>query len=221
MVSFSALLLCYSPQPLPPNHPISQSSPFAQANKIGQCQVAGKFEGECEDFYAFLVGPFAFEEVGNFYFEAGLNVPAYAAGECNDVGGQEAFEEGELFGDAGKVSEHIVILGVKGFPLVYAVGDGLFQYGQAVLVHAQVRDAHVHVFIADAQRPVGLAKEMVGFFNALVEAKQHGPHFALEWVELVLDEGVALVVAAVFVVVVVKPLVFQPNFVGNGAAKFG
>jgi hypothetical protein len=39
--------------------------------------------------------------------------------------------------------------------------------------------------------------------------------------QFVLNEGVALVIAAVFVVVVVKPLVLQANFTGNGAAKFG
>ena len=37
----------------------------------------------------------------------------------------------------------------------------------------------------------------------------------------VLDERVTLVKVVVFVVVIVEPVVFQPYFFGNGAAKLG
>ena len=60
---------------------------------------------------------------------------------------------------------------------------------------------------------------MVGFFDALVEAKQHGAETAVVRTHFVLYEVVAVVEAAGFVVVVVKPFVLEADFPGHGAAE--
>ena len=57
------------------------------------------------------------------------------------------------------------------------------------------------------------------FFDALVEAEQHGAEAAVVGAHFVLNEGVAVVQAPGFVVVVVKPVVFQAYFSGNGAPE--
>ena len=60
---------------------------------------------------------------------------------------------------------------------------------------------------------------MVGFFDALVEAKQHGAETAVVRTHFVLYEVVAVVEAAGFVVVVVKPFVLEADFPGHSAAE--
>ena len=126
-----------------------------------------------------------------------------------------------VFGDAGHALEYFEVFRVKSFPFVDAVAQRTLRHQQLVPVYVELRDAHVVVFVADAHAPVGLAEKMMGFLHALAEAKQHGALQAVARIEFVLYEGIALVVAAGLVVVVVEPLVFQPDFAGHGAAEAG
>ena len=135
------------------------------------------------------------------------------------MGSQQGFQERVLFGDAAQVAEMLVILGVEGFPVVDAVGLGLVGDAQVVLLYVQPGDAHGMVLAADAQRPVGLTEIAVCFFHACLHAQEHGAQLFLVAVYFVLNQGVALVKAAVFIVVVVEPLVFQAHFFGDGTAK--
>jgi hypothetical protein len=90
---------------------------------------------------------------------------------------------------------------------------------EILLAHVQLGDAHGAHIAADVERPIGLGKKMVGLLDALVEAKQQGPKSARVGLHLVLDERVALVKTTGFVVVVVKPVVFEADFAGHGPAK--
>jgi len=212
--------LCLPPLPgLSPQHPIPHARRFAQSNKIRQRHIALKIKGKSQHFDAFLVYPLAFDQVGDFDLEAFGHFPAYTAGEGDDMRGQQAFQERALLGDADHRPEHVVVFRVESFPFVDAVGDGVFKHGQPVLFHVQARDAHLVVFVADAQSPVGLTEKTVRFFHALVEAEHHGSVDTVMRVQLVLYQGIALVVAAGFIVVVVEPLVFQAYFSGDGTAE--
>ncbi len=197
------------------------SHALAQADKLGQLQAHLKVEGKGQHTHAFEVEPFAFEQVGDAQFEAFGHLPAHALGEGDDMGGQQAFEESELFGEPAQAAPGVVIIGVECFPLVDAVHVRAFGQAQAHLIHVQSRDPQRSFFPPDAQAPVGLSEEAVGFFHAVLQAQEHGAHVAAPGIEFVLYQGIALVVAAGFVVVVVKPLVFETYFLGHRAAKPG
>lgn len=205
--------------PLPSHHPKPQRRPLSQPDKIGQRDIGFEFEGEGQHFDAFVVDPFLFDQVGDFEIETRGGIPAHARGEGDDVGGQQAVEEVELVGDAAEAAVVLVVVGVKGFPLMDAVAQGCFPHVERMLVYVELGDAHVVLLLADAQGPVRLAEEVMGFLDALVEAEQHGAHLAVAGVEFVLDQGVALVVSARVVVVVVVPVVFEAHLVGHGPAE--
>ena len=73
----------------------------------------------------------------------------------------------------------------------------------------------------DVHSPVRLTEKMVRFFYRIVETKEHRAHLSVVGVEFVLNERIAVVRAAIFVVVVVKPIVLQSDFGGNCAPKCG
>ena len=203
------------------HHSKSHTCAFAESGVFGQGDIGGEVEGKGEDFDVFIAEPFFFEFAGDAHFEAFGDVPADAGGEGDDMGGEEAFEEGVLFGDTGEGFPHVEVFGIEGFPLMDAVRHGGFPHAEAVLVHVQARDAHGVVVFADAHAPVGLREEVVGFFDAVVEAQEHGADFVALGIEFVLDEGVSLVIAAGFVVVIVEPFVFHAYFSGDGPAEPG
>ena len=55
---------------------------------------------------------------------------------------------------------------------------------------------------------------MLRLFDAFVQKKEHRPHLPFVGVDLILDEGIALVYSSGFVIVVVEPIVLRPDFLG-------
>lgn len=207
--------------PIPLHHSEPHACAFSQPDEIRQGGIGAEIEGEAEHFDVFERNPFFFGGVGDFQFEALVELPVHCAGEGEDVRHEDIFEEGIFFGDAGEGLPFAEVFGIEGAPLVDAVVEGLFPGVEVVLVYLEAGDAHVVVLLADAQAPVGLGEEMLGFFDAVVEEEEHGAHLLFAGVNFVLDERVTLVKVVVFVVVIVEPVVFQPYFFGNGAAKLG
>lgn len=142
------------------------------------------------------------------------------------MAGEDILEEVEAFGDAVEVAVGAVVVGVEGLPVVEAVGEVVVPHAEVGLVDVEAGDAQRRLpdgafrfFQFDV--PVGLAEQVVGFFDALVEAEQHGPEAAVVGAHLILYKGVAVVEAAGFVVVVVKPVVLEADFGGDGAPESG
>jgi hypothetical protein len=88
-----------------------------------------------------------------------------------------------------------------------------------MLVNMESGNAHIEITVANAQSPVGLTEEVVGFLHTLFQTKEHGAVDSFLGIQFVLDQGVSLVVAAVFIVVVVEPLMFQAYLTGNSRSK--
>lgn len=190
-----------------------------QPQKLGHHKRSGKIEGEGEFADALVQQPFLLVQLCDARAEALFDLPAHAVGEGDDMGGQQAFEEGVLIAQALEAAPVFVVVGVEGQPFMEAVVLVVGEDAQGVLAHVEAGDAHGVLGIADAEAPVGLTKKMMGFLHALIEAEEHGAHVALAGFEFVLNEGVSLVQAAGFGVVVVEPLVFIAYFAGHRAAK--
>lgn len=107
---------------------------------------------------------------------------------------ENLFEQGILL-----VVERIIIV-VEGDPVADMVAAGGFAGGEFELFHVQFRDAHRRGFAVELERPVGLGEEMVEFFDAFVEANEHGFPVLL----FVLNQRMPVVKTAVGIVVVVK-----------------
>lgn len=146
-------------------------------------------------------------------------MPVHGAGEGEDVGNEDVFEEGEFFSDAGEGLPFAEVFGIEGAPFVEAVAEGLLPGVEVVLLHMKFGNAHVVVLLADAQAPVGLGEEMLGFLYAVVEEEEHGAHLLFVGIYFILDKGISLMYAAAFVVVVVEPVVFQPDLLSHGASE--
>ncbi len=207
--------------PHPPHHPKPRAHSFPQPDARWQRHIRLEVEREAQHLDALVLHPVAFEEVGEFQVEAFGELPAHARGEGQNLGREQPLQEGELLGDAGERAELLVILRVEGLPVVEAVAQGLLGGAQRVLVHVQAGDAQRLLLCADAQVPVGLTEKVVGLLYALLEAEQHGAHLVAYAVGFVLDERVALVVAAMLVVVVVVPLVLKAHLAGYRAPEGG
>lgn len=136
------------------------------------------------------------------------------------MGGEDIFQEGSAFHDAFQLLPLAEVVGVECPPFVQAVGEEGLPYVEVDLVHVQAGDAHVVGAVADAQAPVGLTEEVVRLLDAVVEAEQHGAHLASVRIYFILYERVAVVVATMFIVVVVEPLVFETHLAGYGTPEF-
>lgn len=62
-------------------------------------------------------------------------------------------------------------------------------------------------------------RKMVGLLHALIDAKQHGSLLTAISIEFVLNEGIPLVIAVGLIIVVMIPLVFQPDLTRHRTTK--
>lgn len=208
-------------QCIPLHHSKPHACAFPQPDEIRQGGVGLEVEGEAAHFDVFERNPFFFGDIGDFELESAVELPVHGAGEGEGMSYEDIFEEGDFFGEAGEALPLAEVVGIEGAPFVEVVAEGPFPGMEVVLLDVEAGDAHVVVMLADAQAPVGLGKEMLSFFDAVVEKQEHRAHLFFEAVNLVLDERVSLVEVVVFVVVVVKPVVFEADFSGDGAAELG
>jgi hypothetical protein len=208
---------------LPPQHAKSGTGPFAESDEIGEAEVGLEFDREGLDFHVFVGGPLVAEELGDDGLEAVFELPLDTSGEREQVGREHSLEVLDAVGHAAEQAVLGVVFAVERLPVVEAVALGAArrQGVEVGLEHVESGDAHGVVARADLEGPVGLAKKMVGFFDPRFDANQEGAGLAVAGVSFVLNEGVSLVKAARFGVVVVKPLVFEADFVGHGTSELG
>lgn len=209
------------------NDPKPHASAFPQPDPFRQRQIRFKLEGKAQHLDAFVLHEFFADQFGDAHVEAARHRPVDAAGEGQDVAGEDVFQKSKPFGDPLQLAVLKVVFGIERLPVVQAVGKVAFPDVEGVLVDVQVRNAHRQGLIghtaiavlAQFERPVGLTEKVVGFFDPLVEAKQQRAKAAVVRRGFVLDQRIAVVEAAGFVVVIVEPFVFQADFPGHGAAK--
>lgn len=216
--------------PHPPYHPKPHTPALPQTNPLRQRNIRLKLQRKAQNLHPLVLHVFFMQQFSDPYIKMPRQRPVHAAGERQDMAGQNIFEEGKAFGDAVEGSVAEVVVGVERLPVVQAVVEVAIPHVEGVLVDVELGDAQRHGLIgrttaraalADFQRPVRLTKKMMRFFNALIEAEQQGAEAAVVWLHFVLDQWIAMVEAAGLVVVVVEPLVFQADFVSHSAAKAG
>lgn len=130
---------------------------------------------------------------------------------------QDLLEQRDALEHAGEPGIGGVVVFVEGDPLADVVSEGAIPHAEGELFHVEAVDAHGRGAAVEGECPVGLGEEVVEFFDAFVEAHEHGAAVIL----FVLDEGEPVVIAAGVVVVVVEEVVFVAGFGGYGAAESG
>lgn len=100
-----------------------------------------------------------------------------------------------------------------------AIREGAVAEAERMLEHIHAVYAQRQQSVFQLDRPVGLCKKVVYGFYAFATAEQHGQHAAVLRMEFVLDEWIALVIAAIFIVVVVEEVVLEASLAGDGAAE--
>ena len=84
-----------------------------------------------------------------------------------------------------------------------------------------LENVKVHCQFSIAQSPIRLTEKMMRLLDTLVKAEQHRAHLPIVGVQLVLNQGIALVITAGLVVVVVIPVVLKANFARHSAPEAG
>ena len=198
-----------------PNHPPARAAPFPDPHPVRQPHVAGKLQRKRQHFDAFVRHPALVFFGEQFHFHGPLRVVAELVQQADDLVLQDFFELVQPLHHAGQAGVGAVVVFVEADPVADVVAQRGFPHVEVVLFHIEPGDAHGGAAAVEVERPVGLTEEVVQFFDAFVEAYEHG----LAVVLLVLDEGEAVVEAAGVVVVVVEHLVFPAGFAGHGAAE--
>lgn len=197
------------------DHPPPTTASFSDPNPVGQADVAGELQREGEHFDAFVRHPalvFFFDE---FDLHGSFGVVAELVEQADDLVLQDFFEQVQPLHHAVEAGVGGVVVFVEADPVADVVAQRGFPHVEFVLLHVEAGDAHGCGAPVEVERPVGLGEEVVEFFDAFIEAHEHG----LAMILLVLDEGEAVVEAAGVVVVVVEQVVFPAGLAGHGAAE--
>lgn len=197
------------------HHAPSYAGAFAEAEVVGQGGVGEELEGEGEDFDAFVGDPALVFEVLDVDFDVAVGLYVELLVEGDDLVAEDLLEEVEALDEVLEGLVGAVVVFVEGDPIADVVAAAFCAEGEGVALGVDAGDAHGGAAAVELERPVGLAEEVLQFFDAFVEADDEGAAVLL----FVLDEGKAVVKPAVGVVVVVEKLVFEAHFLGYGAAE--
>ncbi len=197
------------------HHAPTYAGAFAEAEVVGQGGVGEELEGEGEDFDAFVGDPALVFEVLDVDFDVALRRDIELTIEGDDLVAEDLLEEAEALDEVLEGLVGAVVVFVEGDPVADVVAAAFSAEGEGVALGVDAGDAHGGAAAVELERPVGLAEEVLQFFDAFVEADDEGAAVLL----FVLDEGEAVVKSAGCVIVVVEKLVFEARFLGYGAAE--
>lgn len=207
------LPICSPPQPL--QHPPAHTASFAQAHIIRQFDIGGEFQREGQHFDTFVADPFFVFDLLDFDLQGFGDRALQLFEQGGDLVVEGLLQEVEAFHGPVEAGVNAVVVVAQADPLAEVVAVLAFAGRQGELFDIYAVDAHGGGAAVELEGPVGLREEVVQFFDAFVEADQHGQAVIL----FVLDQGQAVVIAAGIVVVVVEEVVFVAGFGGHGAPE--
>jgi hypothetical protein len=199
-----------------PNHPPAAAASFSDPHPVRQRHVAGKLQREGQHFDAFVRHPALVFFGEQFHVHGAVGFGAELVEQADELVFEQVFEEVQPLDHAGEAGIGGVVVFVEGDPVADVVAERAFgPHAEVVLFHVEPGDAHRGGAPVEVERPVGLGEEVVEFFDAFIEAHEHGPAVIL----FVLDERQPVMEPAGVVVVVVEQFVFPAGFAGYGAAE--
>lgn len=202
-----------SPQPL--HNPPSATASFSDPDIIRQRHVARKLQREREHFDAFVRHPALVFLLEQFHVDGLLRIEVELVEQTDELVLEYLFEKIEAFHHARHAGVERVVILVEADPVADMVAKGLFPDAEIILFHVEPGDAYRRAAAVEQERPVGLGKEMMEFFDAFVDAHEHRATVVL----FVLNKREPVVKTAGVVVVVVEQFVFPAGLAGHGAAE--
>ena len=204
---------------LPPHHPKPHTRPLPQPHKIGQRSRASELHRKAQFLHVFVRNPFLVDEFRQAEVDLAVRLPVHAVRESEQVIEQRFFQKMIAVGQSVERFIDGVIVAIQRLPFMNAISKRLFKNSERVLFHFQPMNSHRQITAADAQAPFGLREKMVRLLHPIFHAKQHRAHRLAGRLDFVLNQWITMVKTARFSVVVVKPVVLETYFLGDGSSK--